>query len=130
MKRTTSSLILVLVTLATATLATPAAADPGGFQNPDLPSAGGNEPAWSGDSKDLLVQSHQPVWSGDSKDLRVQSLGSSQPTPAGTVEVADDSFQFGDALIGALVASGLVLMALAVGRPVARHRRQTAASRA
>ncbi len=108
MKRSNSSLILVLVTLAAGALAAPAAADP------TLPSSGGDEPAWSGDGKDLYVQ----------------SLGSSQPTPAATVEVADGGFQFGDAVIGALVASGLMLMALVVARPVARHRRQAAESRA
>ncbi len=42
----------------------------------------------------------------------------------------DDAFDRSDALIGALIASGLMLMTLAAAGTVARHRRATAESRA
>jgi hypothetical protein len=57
--------------------------------------------------------------------------GSPQPSPTAVVEVPDgDGFDWLDALIGALIASGLTLMTLAAARSVARHRRATAESRA
>ena len=56
---------------------------------------------------------------------------SPQPSPTAVVEVREgDGFDWFDALIGALIASGLMLMTLAAARSVARHRRATAESRA
>jgi hypothetical protein len=52
-------------------------------------------------------------------------------SPVRVVEVrGGDGFHWGDALIGALIASGLLLIGLAAARSVVRHRRMTAASRA
>jgi hypothetical protein len=59
------------------------------------------------------------------------ALVGAEPTPTSFVEVRESGgFDWGDALIGALVASGLMLMALASARTIAHHRRATAESRA
>jgi hypothetical protein len=56
--------------------------------------------------------------------------GLPQQSPPVAEDREGDGFDWFDALIGALIASGLMLMALAAARTVARHRRATAESRA
>jgi hypothetical protein len=57
--------------------------------------------------------------------------GVPQQSPVPAVDVREgDGFDWFDALIGALIASGLMLMTLVAARTVARHRRATAESRA
>jgi hypothetical protein len=64
-------------------------------------------------------------------DALLRSSGTSQPQPVPVVETrGGDGFHWGDALIGALIASLLLLASLAAARSVARHRRATAESRA
>jgi len=53
-----------------------------------------------------------------------------QQSPPVVEDRERDGFDWFDALIGALIASGLMLMTLAAARTVARHRRATAESRA
>jgi hypothetical protein len=54
--------------------------------------------------------------------------GSTQPSPS--IDVRNDGgFDWGDALIGALVASGLLGLAFVAARSVARHRRAAAEPR-
>jgi len=117
--RTNSILSLILAALAITVAAAPAAADPG-YQtdafvgpNPALPSTpSGQEPAWRGDAKDLYVQTLAP-----------------SQAPVITTEAVGAGFQLGDAVIGALIVSGLLIATLAVARSVARRRRVTAESR-
>jgi hypothetical protein len=77
-----------------------------------------------------------PASSGPGSDYRslnavVGAGGSPQQSPPPVAEIRDgDGFDWFDALIGALIASGLTLMTLAAARSVARHRRATAESRA
>jgi hypothetical protein len=64
-------------------------------------------------------------------DALLRSSGTSQPQPVAVVETkAGEGFHWGDALIGALIASVLMLTMLAAARSVARHRRATVESRA
>lgn len=64
-------------------------------------------------------------------DALLRSPSASQPQPVPVVETrAGDGFQWGDGLIGALIASVLLLAMLAAARSVTRHRRATAESRA
>ena len=78
----------------------------------------------------------RPASSGPGSDYRslnavVGPDGLPQQSPPPVVEVREvDGFDWFDALIGALIASGLTLMTLAAARSVARHRRATAESRA
>jgi hypothetical protein len=78
----------------------------------------------------------RPASSGPGSDYRslnatVGADGLPQQLPPPVVEVRDgDGFDWFDALIGALIASGLTLMTLTAARSVARHRRATAESRA
>jgi hypothetical protein len=63
-------------------------------------------------------------------DALLRSPGAFQPPPVPVVEPrGGDGFHWGDALIGALIASLLLFAMLAAARSVARHRRATVESR-
>jgi hypothetical protein len=63
-------------------------------------------------------------------DALLRSPETSSPPPVQVVEArGNEGFHWGDALIGALVASLTLLVMLAAARSVARHRRATAESR-
>ena len=84
----------------------------------------------------LATPDGHPASSGPGNGSRsltsiVGSDGLPHQSPPPAVEVRDDDgFGWFDALIGALIASGLTLITLAAARSVARHRRATAESRA
>jgi hypothetical protein len=167
MTRTSSTLILVLVSLGAAIAAVPATAsdDYRSVNAITAGSSGGQSQSRPNDYTSLNAavspdsSERSPVVSVDSDpsslnavlatapegrpassgpDGRYRSLtaivgpeGLPLPSPPAVVEVRDgDGFDWFDALIGALIASGLTLMTLATARSVARHRRATAESRA
>jgi hypothetical protein len=78
----------------------------------------------------------RPAFSGPGSGYRsltatVGADGLSQQSPPPVVEVRDgDGFDWFDALVGALIASGLTLLTLAAARSVVRHRRAIAESSA
>jgi len=85
----------------------------------------------------LAISPERPVQSsgsgGEYRSLNsiVAADGLPQQSPLSVVGVREgDGFDWFDALIGALIASGLMLMTLAAARTVARHRRATAEFRA
>jgi hypothetical protein len=141
MTPTNKIIISVVAALALALPALPAAAsdgyssvnaltgDPGTEQS--IPSDGYTSVnAVTGDSG--KQQSLQP--GGYSSVNAITGSGSDQSPhslPSPSVEVREESgFDWGDALIGALVASGLLAFAFVGARSVARHRRATAEPRA
>jgi hypothetical protein len=107
------------------------------------PDSSGLSPVSSADSDPsslnavLAISPERPVQSsgsgGEYRSLNsiVAADGLPQQSPLSVVGVREgDGFDWFDALIGALIASGLMLMTLAAARTVARHRRATAESRA
>jgi hypothetical protein len=167
MKRSSSTLILVLAMVGAAIAAVPAAASDG-YQSLNAITAGGSgeqgqvqpndytslnaavgpdsrksSPVTSaaGDPSSLnavlaAAPEGRPASAGPDSGYRsltaiVGSGGLPQQSPPSVVEVGDgDGFDWFDALVGALIASGLTLMTLAAARAIARHRRGTAESRA
>jgi hypothetical protein len=167
MKRTSSTLILILATLGAAIAAAPAAASDG-YQSLNAITGYGNgeqvqpqpsdytsvnaalgavssdrSPVSSADSDPSSLNAvlaaapeGRPASSGPDSGYRslnaiVGADGQPVQSPPPVVEVREgDGFDWFDALIGALIASGLTLMTLAAARTVARHRRATAESRA
>ena len=134
---TRTSSILILVLLGAAVSAAPAGASDG-YQS--LNAVLGEQPASSDyNSVNALVGAdsgdRSPVSSTDTDPSSLNAIlgagGVPQQSPQPAVEIReDDEFDWFDALIGALIASGLTLMTLAAGRTVARHRRATAESHA
>jgi hypothetical protein len=83
----------------------------------------------------LATEPERPVQSSGSSGYRsANAIVGADGLPqrsSPVVEVREgDGFDWFDALIGALIASGLTLITLVAGRTVARHRRATAESRA
>jgi hypothetical protein len=74
------------------------------------------------------VASSNPSNEVRSVNAAVGGYGSPEPLPVADLREGD-GFDWFDALIGALIATGLMLMALVAARTAARHRRATAESR-
>jgi hypothetical protein len=137
MTRTSSILVLVLAFFGTAVAAAPAAApDPYPYQSLNAIIGEQGQPASSEyNSMNALIGAdsgdRSPANSRDTDPSSVNAIlgpdGSPQQSPQ---PVEADRFDWFDALIGALIASGLTVMTLASVRTVARHRRATAESRA
>jgi hypothetical protein len=133
MTRTNSALISVLAILAVAFAATPALASESYSSVNALTGDQTVQPY--GQSKDY--SSANAITGGTSKDQTAQPNPYStvnsitggagtdvSPQPSRLVDVREDGgFDWGDALIGALVASGLLGLAFVAARSVARHRR-------
>jgi hypothetical protein len=74
------------------------------------------------------VDAAAPLLSGYSSVNAINGANAAEPTAVvDSSTVSSDGFDWGDALIGALLISGLALMAL-TARTVVRHRRATAHS--
>jgi hypothetical protein len=142
MTRTSSTLILVLATLGAAIAAVPAMASDD-YRSVNSIIGGGNgdqaQPQL-GDytSVNAALGSHSssrsPVSSTDTDPVSLNATlgpnGLAQQSPPVLDGREGDGFDWFDALIGALIASGLTLMTLVAARTVERHRRATAESRA
>jgi hypothetical protein len=70
------------------------------------------------------------AWSSDERRRASKVRPCARPHQVCRSSGSGDGFHWGDALIGALIASGLLLIGLAAARAVVRHRRMIAASRA
>lgn len=132
MTRTNSALISVLAILAVAFAATPAVASET-FST--VNALTGDQTVQPYESKGY--SSVNAITGGSSADQPAQpkphssvnsitggSATDVSPQPSRLVDVREDGgFDWGDALVGALVASGLLGLAFVAARSVARHRR-------